>query len=234
MILLHDKMPEEAAHLKDVIEHVFGIPVVVLSDNLDRFFVPLPRVEGYFYLPNKQVLLQEFPKTAVLLLTPRDLYGGDQSKDDQWVFGAAPYDGHYCVVATARLMGSDNTPRTSLAIDTDLYLRRLSLVTIHELAHDLVKASHYQSAFWVNAQNGDSMELGPHCVDHSCAMYEVVDVTAPPKDEGYLQLGNEQFYDAGMDEQLQRLRDDWFCSQCREHIVIGDDYRNTNVASHLN
>ncbi len=54
------------------------------------------------------------------------------------------------------------------------------------------------------------MPLGPHCVDHSCAMYEVVDVTAPPPDEGHLQLGEERFYDAGMDEHLQRLREDWF------------------------
>lgn len=224
-------MTEEAERLKQVIEHVFAIPVLVLSDNLDRFFVPLPKVEGYFYLPKKQPLLEEFPQTAVLLLTSRDLYGGDQSKDDEWVFGATPYDGHHCVVATARLMGHDNAPRTSLAIETDRYLRRLSLVTIHELAHDLVKAPHYQNAFWVNVRNGTSMELGPHCTEHSCAMYEVVDITAPPQDEGHLQLGEDRFYDAGLDEHLQRLLDDWFCFECRQHIVIIDDYRNTNVSS---
>jgi hypothetical protein len=234
MILLHEEMPEEAAHLKDLVEHVFGIPVLVRSDNLDRFFVPLPKVQGYFYLPRRQLLLQHFPATAVLVLTPRDLYGGDRSKDDEWVFGANAYSAYHSAVATARLMGPDNAPRTSLAIDASLYLRRLSLLTIHELAHDLVKAPHFQNAFWVNVRNGTSMELGNHCVDHSCAMYEIVDITAPPKDEGYLKLGNDCFYDAGLDEHLQRLHDDWFCQQCRDHIVIVDEYRSIDVSSRLN
>jgi hypothetical protein len=228
MILLHERMPDEATHVKRVIEQVFAIPVVLLEDNLDRLFIPLPKVNGFFYLPNKDLLLQEFPGAAVLCLTQRDLYLGDQSKDDQWVFGAIPFDAHHSVVATARLMGNDNSPRSSLNIDLDLYLRRLSFVAIHELAHDFVKAPHYQDAAWVNVRNGTSTPLGPHCTDHSCAMYEVVDITAPPKDEGYLQLGNDCFYDAGMDEHLDRLRTDWFCSQCLNHIVIADEYRVSN------
>lgn len=228
MILLHEGMGDEATHLKRVIEQVFPIPVLLLEDNLDRFFISLPKVEGFFYLPRKELLLQEFPGIAVLFLTPRDLYGGDQSKDDEWVFGATPFAGHYSVVATARLMGNDNSPRSSLNINPDLYLRRLSFVAIHELAHDLIKPPHYQDAVWVNVRNGTSMPLGPHCVDHSCVMYEVVDVTAPPKDEGYLQLGNARFYDAGMDEHLRRLREDWFCSRCRDHIVIVDEYRSVD------
>jgi hypothetical protein len=232
MILMHEQMPEEAAHLKQTIEQVFGIPVLLREDNLDRFFIPLPKVEGFFYLPRKDLLLQEFPRTAVLFLTPRDLYGGDQSKDDEWVFGATPFVGHYSVLATARLLGHDSSPRKSLDIDTGLYLRRLSFVAIHELAHDFVKAPHFQEAAWVNVRNGTTMPLGPHCMDHSCAMYEVVDIVAPPKGEGYLQLGNDCFYDAGMDEHLDRLRTDWFCSQCRDHLVIADEYGS--VVSCLN
>ena len=231
MILLHEGMPDEAAHLQRVIKQVFNIPVLVLEDDLDRLFIPLPRVQGFHYLPTKEILLQEFPGAAVLCLTRRDLYQGDQSQDDQWVFGAIPYDGHHSAVATARLMGNDNSPRTSPNIGKDLYLRRLSLVAVHELAHDLVNAPHYQNAAWVNVRNGISMSLGPHCTDHSCAMYEVVDVTAPPADEGYLQLGDSCFYDAGIDELLARLRPDWFCPRCRDHLVIMDEYRSINRES---
>jgi hypothetical protein len=234
MILLHEQMPDDAAHLKHLIEQVFEIPVVVLSDDLDRFFVPLAKVNGYFYVPKKQLLLQEFAMGAVALLTPRDLYVGDQSKDDEWVFGANTNGAYHIAVSTARLMGPDNAPRTSLAIDRELYLRRLSLLTIHELAHDLVKGSHLQNAFWVNARNGTSIELGHHCLDHSCVLYEVVDVTAPPKDEGYLQLGSDCFYDAGLDEHLGRLRHDWFCPQCRDHIEIVHEYRSTDISAWLN
>jgi hypothetical protein len=172
MILLHERMVDEATHLKQVIEHVFPIPVLVVEGNLDRFFDPLPEVEGFYCLPKKELLLQEFPGAAVLCLTRRDLYGGNQSKDDQWVFGAIPSEGHHSAVATARLMGLDSSPRDSLNIDPDLYLRRLSLVAIHELAHDLVEAPHYRDAAWVSVRNGTSMPLGPHCTDHSCAMYE--------------------------------------------------------------
>ncbi|HXQ20404.1 MAG TPA: hypothetical protein VN812_01935 [Candidatus Acidoferrales bacterium] len=100
-------------------------------------------------------------------------------------------------------------------------------MTIHELGHDLVKeAPHHQEATWVNVRNGTSIPLTPHCDDNACAMYEVVDVTAPPKSEGYLKLGNKCLYDAGLDEHVGRLRADWFCTRCRDHIVVADSYRN--------
>lgn len=228
MILLHERMQSEATHLKGLIEEVFAIPVRVLEESLERFFVPLPEFEGYSCVPKMALLAEEFPDTAVFLLTPRDLYLDDKSKDDDWVFAAnfGPNFGQFSVVATARIMGRDSKPRSSLIINKELYLRRLSLMTIHELAHDLVKeASHHQDASWVNVRNGTAMPLGPHCDDNSCAMYEVVDITAPSNDEGHLKLGNKLLYDAGLDQQLDRLRADWFCSRCKDNIVIGESYQ---------
>jgi hypothetical protein len=47
-----------------VIEQVFTIPVVVLEDNLDRLFIPLPKVSGFPYLPKKDLLLQASPSVS--------------------------------------------------------------------------------------------------------------------------------------------------------------------------
>lgn len=218
-------MKDEAAHLKGLIEEVFAIPVRSLEDDLDRFFDPLPKFEGYWYIPKTYLLKQEFPDTAVFLLTRRDIYYGETSKDDEWAFGATPMEGPFFVAATARLMGPDSRPRMSLGIDYGLYLRRLSCMTIHELGHKLVQnAPHQQNAFWVNVRRNTEDWLGHHCDDNSCVMYEVVDIIAPPEDEGYLKLGDARLYDAGLDEHLARLRADWFCSRCRNHIVIPDLY----------
>jgi len=225
MIFVHERMQCEAIHLKMTIEKVFAVPVFVVEDTLDRLFVPLPRFEGYFYEPRRDLLKQEFPDMAVLLLTRRDLYDDGASKDDEWVLGGS--FGQFSVVGTARLMGHDSAPRTSLAVDNQLYLRRVTLMTIHELGHDLIKAPHHQVATWVNARTSYEVQLGRHCDDNSCAMYEVVDITSPPADEGYLKLGNERLYDAGVDKHLARLRSDWFCPRCREHVVVTEPYRRS-------
>lgn len=223
MILLHEHMTEEAESLKKLIEDLFEFPVLLVDDDLDQLFIPIPQFDGYHYTPEIDLLFQRFGNAIAMILTPRDIYGGAKSKDDEWVFGANA--GQFSVLATARLMGPDSKPRTSLCIARDLYQRRLSLMTIHELGHDLIKAPHHKNAAWVNVQNGVAMPLGPHCDNNTCAMYEVVDVTTPPREEGYLLLGDERFYDAGMDELLDRLRTDWFCPACKSHIVISDAYR---------
>lgn len=229
MILLHEQMREEAAHLAGLIKEVFAIPVRILEDGLERFFVSLPKVDGYYYIPKIELLIQEFPGAAIFLLTKRDIYYGDTDKDNQWAFGATPEDGPFFVAATARLMGIDSRPRTSLGIDHELFLQRLSYLTIHELGHKLIKdAPHHENAFWVNIRQKTSDRLGPHCDDSTCAMYEVVDIVAPAKDEGYLKLGDSCLYDAGLNEQLARLRADWYCARCRNHIFIPDSYRITD------
>jgi predicted Zn-dependent protease len=187
MILLHEQMQMEATHLKPIIEDVFGVPVHTLGDDLDRFFVQLPKFEGYLCDLRLNVLYQEFPRSAVLLLIRRDLYMDLESREEGWVLGVNL--GPFSVVSTARLMGSDNSPRMSLAVDEDLYLRRVALMAVHELGHDLVRqVHHYIDVTWVSLRTKHEQKLGPHCPDNSCAMYEVVDITAPPPEEGYLTL----------------------------------------------
>lgn len=110
MILLHERMHSEATHLGGLIEEVFAIPVRLIEDDLERLFVPLPKFAGCRCEPNSTLLTREFPDTAVFLLTPRDLYLGEKSKDDEWVLGVNV--GQFSVVGTARLMGHDNAPRS--------------------------------------------------------------------------------------------------------------------------
>lgn len=223
MILLHEQMRSEATYLKGLIEDVFALPICMVEDSLNRFFDPLPEFEGYLYKPKMDLLEKEFINTAVFILTKRDLYDIGYSRDDEWVLGGS--FGKISVVTVARLMGKDSTPRTSLEVAREIYLRRVSLMTIHELGHDLVKAPHHQESSWVNIRNGYEVRLGRHCDDNHCAMYEVVDITTPPQSEGYLKLGSKHLYDAGLDQHLDRLQANWFCSRCKDHIVITDEYR---------
>ena len=110
MILLHQRMNEDAEHVKTVIEDLFDIPVSLVEDNLDQLFTPIPQFQGYYYVPNTDLLSQRVGATITVILTPRDIYGGDKSKDDEWAFAANV--GQFSVLATARLMGPDSMPRS--------------------------------------------------------------------------------------------------------------------------
>lgn len=228
MILLHEGLVKEATHLKELIVEVFAISVLLLDDNLDRFFMRLKNVEGYFCQPLLDPLAEQFPGKAVFLLTVKDLYETGallefvNSPNDDWIFGKN-FD-RISVVSVARLMGKDNSPRRLLDINYNLYLRRMSLMTIHEIGHGLIHAPHHKEAFWVNTKSGIKLSLGEHCDDNTCAMYEVIDVHSPPVDEGYLMIGDKFLPDGGIDEHLNRVRRDWLCPRCRNHIVIPESY----------
>jgi hypothetical protein len=52
-------------------------------------------------------------------------------------------------------------------------------------------------------------------------------VKAPPAEIGYMEFESptERRFDAGLDDQLIRLRTDWFCLQCRAEMRVPDGYR---------
>ncbi len=218
MILFHEEtLRDDAMHIRRIIEDALEIPVDPQTYGNVALFVPLPQFDGFRDEPARSVLAERFPGSVVLVLTSKDLYGNDKSREDDWVFGAQyrPFG----VVATARLMGPDSTPRRSLAVNRELYLRRLALMAIHELGHEFIQAPHHQEAMWVNVRSGTSMALGCHCDDNSCAMYESVDIRTPAQSEGYLMLGTARLYDAGLDAHLNRLRPNWFCQRCEDHLI---------------
>jgi len=57
-------------------------------------------------------------------------------------------------------------------------------------------------------------------------MYEVVDIKTPPRKEGYLLIGKQKRYDAGLDDHIERLGRDIFCDDCRKAIIISEKYKS--------
>ncbi|HYR75893.1 MAG TPA: hypothetical protein VEM96_08625 [Pyrinomonadaceae bacterium] len=235
MILLHEQMEnDEAEFLKGVIEGVYKIPVRVSDYNLDPFFEKISAT-GEFYCNDPNLngqLAKQFQGKAVFLLTRRDIFVCNMlapfSKADQWAFGGTSESGPYHTVSIGRLMGQTSTAASSLSIDRDRYLRRLELLAIHELGHNIVhNQGHYKKAHYVNATTGERVCLGRHCDVNTCVMYEVIELRTPPCDQEYLELDGERRCDAGLNEHLDRVNVDWFCVNCKDklHLNIPPEYR---------
>ena len=144
-----------------------------------------------------------------------------QSKDDSWVFG---FNGNaVTIVSTARLKCADNKPSKVLEVCEEKYLRRLELLVLHEIGHDIVKVQHLVEVKYSNLATGYEFPLGPHCCDNCCALYEIIDVTAP--ENSCVVIGEEKHFDVGLDDLLERLHPDFFCDKCKSSIVRDDKYK---------
>src|SRR3989344_6138155 len=219
MLIIHENLPEEARALGIALRELYEIPSHIESCSLDGAFVPHSSGRGFF---TSSPLLSETLGTVlqkpVLVITPRDLYAGDKSPDDDWVFG-------YCannlmVASTARMKRQDNKPSDVLAVPRKLYLERMTALALHEVGHGVVQAPHHKPAYWVNVRTGQSLALGPHCTEPNCLMYESVDIRAPPREEGHLLLGGEKRHDAGLDDFLERRLPDWLCHLCMPFVDV--------------
>ncbi len=225
MIILHENLDSEAESIANSFKDVFNLDSRVIRRDLTNSFVPIDNFEsGFLYSPIPlRESLKEFAEKKVFILTPRDIYANKVSQEDDWIFG-------FCwenltLGSTARMKRWDNKPSSSLIVPQEHYFKRLESLAIHEIGHDVVKAPHYKMATWVNRKTGYKLNLGPHCTDNTCVMYEVVDIKAPPKEEGFMLLGDEEKYDTGLDEVLARANSNWFCDLCKPSIVIDDSYR---------
>lgn len=231
MIIFHENMPEEAPVVAQAVQDAFGIDSTIEGIDLSHAFKPITEFNGYWGSSTEVALaLRQFRTDtgkgigkAVLILTPRDLYFGNDSKDDDWVFGYS--GGHISVISGARMKREDSQPSDSLAVNKDLYLKRLKVLGVHEVGHEVIKSDHMQLATWVNTQTGHELRLGPHCTDNTCAMYEIVDIKAPKPTEGHMRLGTQKKFDAGLDDVIRRLRPDYLCNDCRSSVKIDAGYR---------
>ena len=203
---------------------VYGFDSELVDRDLMQAFAAIPEFDG-FWSSSSQLnqFLSEYGGNKVLVLTPKDIYANNVSQNDDWIFG-------YCarnitLASTARMKRWDSEPSTVLEVPEEQYLRRLETLAIHEIGHDVVLAPHFQLATWVNDQTGHELWLGQHCTDNTCVMYEIVDIRAPPKEEGHMRLGTEKKYDAGLDDVLERLNPKWFCDKCRPLIKIDESYK---------
>jgi len=221
MIIIHENLPNEAKSTAEVIKQVYGLDSKIIGEDLGNQFAPIPEFNGYRYSYLLE-LQASFQGKALLVLTPRDIYVGD-SKNDDWIFGYNT--GNLSVVSTARIKRWDSQPSDVIGVPLDLYLKRLSVMDIHEIGHDVVSGNHFQPAKWVNIQSGHELDLGPHCTDNTCAMYEIVDIKSPTKSEGHMLLGQDKKFDAGLDDVIARLSPRWFCDKCYSSISIDERYK---------
>ncbi|MEK6943595.1 MAG: hypothetical protein AABX00_06025 [Nanoarchaeota archaeon] len=217
MIIIHENLQREAQAASQALQSAYGLENQLVDVSLEGEFPPLPEFEGYWVsqLTNLRGLFGDKP---LLVITPRDLYQLDASKDDDWILGYNA--GNTSVVSTARIKRKDNQPGAKIEVPDEVYLKRLSILAVHEIGHDVVKAPYFQPAVWVNSQTGHQLPLGPHCDDNSCSMYEIVDIKTPPASEGHMLLGTEKKFDAGLDDLLARLNPRWFCDRCVSSIKI--------------
>jgi|TARA_B100002003_G_scaffold238033_1_gene255800 predicted Zn-dependent protease len=230
MIILHEEMPEEALVAANALETAYEISSEIKPIDLEGTFRPIPEFNGYAHssweLLERTIPIRVIsgnPKTkAILVLTPRDLYFGESQEDD-WILGYSV--SNVSVITNARMKRDDGQPSDKLEVSKDLYHKRLSVMAVHEVGHDVVLGQHFKPAFWVNAQTGHELELGGHCIDNSCTMYEVVDIKAPQPQEGHLRLGEEKRFDAGLDDVIERLKPGYLCNDCRSSVRINESYR---------
>ncbi len=224
MIIVHEGLAKEAERVAQRVREVYGFDSNLADRDLSPAFARIPEFDGFwssdYQLKN---FLVDYDSKKVLVITPRDIYANNVSQNDDWIFG-------YCsenlkLASTARMKRFDNKPSATLVVPEEQYLKRLEMLAIHEIGHDAVKAPHFQLAVWVNEQIGHELWLGYHCTDNTCVMYEIVDIKAPPKEEGYMRLGTEKRYDAGLDDALERLNPQWFCDRCKQSIIIDESYR---------
>ncbi len=218
MIIIHEQLPEEAKYVAKTVNIVYGLESVLGEEELGNLFIPIPEFNGFkqsyheIYGYFKDILENE----KILILTGRDLYADNKSQDDDWVFGY--YYRNLAVVATARIKRYDNKQSAIVEVPEEIYLRRATYLAIHEIGHGVIKGNHLKYAKWINTKKGYELPLGMHCTDNKCALYEIVDITAPPLEEGYMQLGDEKKYDAGLDNVIERIYPDWFCRQCKDSL----------------
>jgi predicted Zn-dependent protease len=232
MILLHENLDKEVIEISKTLSEVYGFNSQIINKNLDGLFTPIPKFDGFkseLTAEKLESVSTEFNGKAVLILTKRDLYSKEDDRNEDWVFGVnhiEPY-AHISVVSNARIKRYDNQLSQEIEVPFDLYIKRLKALSIHEIGHDVVKANHYREAFWVNTYKKDykPLPLEKHCIDNSCVMYATVDIKAPSKEEGYMRLGSEKKYDAGLDDVLERIYPKWFCGKCLEAILIDEKYK---------
>ena len=230
MIILHENLQREAEKVAAALKKVYGFPVELESRNMDNWFIPLPKFNGFFYQLTEAIetpLLQS-PKN-IQIITSKDIFAQDKIKEDDWIFGYC--NGNVTVSSTARLKRNDNQPSEKLEVPEVLYFSRLENLSIHEVGHHVVKGKHFKPAEWVNAKTGHRLELGPHCDDNRCVMYEIVDIRAPKPEEGFMLLGKERKFDAGMDDVLARMYPSFFCERCKSCIEIPESYFIKSIKS---
>jgi predicted Zn-dependent protease len=223
MIILHEYLDQDIGIISKEIAKTFDVHPMIVNTDFGDIFKPTKNWKGFLHSDEELLsFVKKYHGLKSIIFTPRDLYIDDKSHEDGWIFGYSV--DKFSVVTTARMKRFDNKPSKEVFVPRNKYLDRVINMAIHEIGHDVVKGNHLLSAKWVSLKNNYSFELGSHCTDNKCVLYEVVDITTPPKEEGHMLLGEEKVYDTGLDELLERRYANYFCKKCRDSIVLDKGY----------
>lgn len=226
MIILHENLQKEAENIAKLFNELYNFNSEIINLDLTPAFLPIPEFNGFWEsTSNLKQSLGKYGDKKVFVLTSKDIYYNNASKDDDWIFAFCADDINMVVMSTARMKRFDSKLSEALEVPEELYIKRLEVLALHEVAHDIVKGKHLQNAVWVNIKTGYKLNLDLHCTDNSCALYEIVDIRAPPPEDGYMQIGDEKKYDAGLDDVIERLNPNWLCDNCQSSIEISEGYR---------
>lgn len=216
MFIIHEGLLEEAERLAQSIERVYGIRSRIIQMDLSQSWKPIrvfakirPHAEKL-----ERILSKKHGKGKKLVITWRDLGSGDN--DDEWAFGSHCDGIDIMEISTFRLRGPDSQPNPVVTVPKEVYLRRLEVLGLHEVGHDVIRAigaRHLVETKWVD-KDGNPQPFGEHCTDNRCVMYGIADICSQPESEGYMVVGEEKRSDGGLDDLIQRLRPELFCGKC--------------------
>ncbi|MEK6821017.1 MAG: hypothetical protein AABY11_01285 [archaeon] len=216
----HEGALEEALFVQQKLA-AFGVKSAVREINLNEVYRSSPSFTGSIRKP-KEDHVRVIGDHFSLVITSRDVYANENP--DSWVFGYCMMDVSkdvhdqkkpLFVVCTRRLKGMDSEPLTVRTISNEEYLERVLAIALHEVAHVAVSGTYLKPTSWVG-DNGFVQELGPHCTDHRCLLYEIVGISNPT--DGWMKIGDTLTQDAGLAPLLERRYLEYFCPRCLPQV----------------
>ena len=239
MIIYHEGLDTETRETARELHERLAIPTRCVPGDLEPVVRYTPNRGIYMFLQRGRGRERGFSRIfpgvkhiPTLVYTGRDLYDRDVPFDPgtTWIYGYDEGGPNLMVVSSARLKGIDSKqPRQHLhrGVPRELYIKRMVPSAFTMLGHKIVKGGHLQEASYVNDEMGLNEPLGPHCPDPDCLMSPVIDLRAPANGHEYALIGGEKRFNAGNDDQLERLYDEWFCPTCRGAMQIGEEFYRT-------
>ncbi len=83
---MYEDLKAEAEKIAGTLKQVYQIDSELISESLEGFLPRIPEFNGYY--PGSYELLNSSPKNKfVLIITGRDLFADNKSRDDDWVLG---------------------------------------------------------------------------------------------------------------------------------------------------
>lgn len=217
MIILHENSLEEAVFVQKRMGE-FGVACEIRAIDLSNMYRSSDKFPG-FVRKSREDHVKILGEKTVIVITSRDVHASDN--DDSWVFG-------YCMMDLTKRPDEAQTPLfvvctfrmkdQSLHADSRLnaaYFECVFGVAIHEIAHVAVTEQSLKPAYWVG-KNGFVQELGLHCVDRRCMLYQSVDLHDPT--DGVLRIGEIDTTDAGLLSLIARRYPSYFCPTCLPQV----------------